>query len=109
MNTEEKKSDFIESLMYSREKCMMFHGLNVFSITLFILIGLYFDVMLAGTIELTFLYMIPTFILVLSFYLVASHDLSFIQKKRTQGTAIWRDHAEYYVSTFAKTIFFKRS
>jgi len=109
MKTQEKRSDFVEGLMYSRTKCMMFHGLNLFAVLLFVLNKLYFDVIFADTMALVIFYMIPTAIIILSFYLISLHDLSFIEKKRSQKTAIWRDHIEYYFSTFAKTIFLKRS
>ena len=107
--TEKKNSAFIESLEYSREKCMMFHGLNFVSIALFIIFfTIVIDNFIDHTFFLIFAFLIPLFILGLSFYLVAKHDLSYIETKRENGSAIWRDNIEYKISKFAKKIFFQK-
>ena len=103
------KSSFVESLRYSREKCMLFHALN------FIAIGLgavfYFIVLNEFKGEPVILAMgiaIPVFVLLLSFYLVSKHDLTYIEMRLNDGSAIWRDKIEYKISKFAKAIFFQK-
>ena len=104
-----KKSNFIESLKYSRDKCMLFHGLNILSIMLFIL---FYTVVLNEFKEYTYFLVLglvlPILVLLLSFYLVSRHDLTYIEMKREEGTAIWRDNIEYKISKFAKMIFFQK-
>ena len=104
-----KKSSFVESLKYSRDKCMLFHALN------FVAIGLgalfYFVVLTefkGEPIILTLGIVIPVVILLLSFYLVSKHDLTYIEMKLNDGSAIWRDKIEYKISKFAKAIFFQK-
>ncbi len=105
----EKKSNFVESLKYSRDKCMLFHGLNALSILLFVL---FYTVVLNEfkeyTYFLAFALALPVLILLLSFYFVSRHDLTYIEMKRAEGTAIWRDNIEYKISKFAKAIFFQK-
>lgn len=104
-----ESSSFIESLKYSRDKCMLFHALNTLSITLFAMFFVYVVDTFAGhDIFILFTFLIPFSILLLSFYLVARHDLTFIEMKRRKGTAIWRDNIEYKISKFAKAIFFQK-
>ena len=108
MNTP-KKSSFVESLRYSRDKCMLFHALNFVSIGLFVV---FFLVILHEFHEepliLAIGIILPIFVLLLSFYLVSKHDLTYIEMKQAEGTAIWRDNLEYKISKFAKAIFFKK-
>ena len=104
-----KKSSFVESLKYSRDKCMLFHALNFLSIGLFVVFYMFalnefkdYPLILALGIA------IPVMILLLSFYLVSKHDLTYIEMKQKEGTAIWRDNIEYKISKFAKAIFFQK-
>lgn len=103
------KSNFVESLKYSRDKCMLFHGLNIISISLFVL---FYTVVLNEfkdhTSILALGLALPILVLLLSFYLVSRHDLTYIEMKRKDGTAIWRDNIEYKISKFAKAIFFQK-
>ena len=105
----EKKSSFVESLRYSRDKCMLFHGLNFLSILLFVM---FYSFVLTEfrdhTLFLAFGLALPILVLLLSFYLVSKHDLTYIEMKREEGTAIWRDNIEYAISKFAKAIFFQK-
>ena len=104
-----KKSSFVESLKYSRDKCMLFHALNFLSIGLFVVFYIFIlpefsDRPLILAVGLA----VPVLILLLSFYLVSKHDLTYIEMKQAEGTAIWRDNIEYKISKFAKAIFFQK-
>jgi len=104
-----KKSSFVESLKYSRDKCMLFHALNFLALGLF---ALFYLVVLnefkGEPLILIIGITLPVLILLLSFYLVSKHDLTYIEMKLNDGTAIWRDKIEYKISKFAKAIFFQK-
>jgi len=106
MNKTQKHSSFVESLSYSRDKCMLFHGMN------FIAIGLtylFFSIVLKEFSDQTYFIIfsatLPVMVLIMSFYFVSQHDLGLIETRMKKGEAIWRDHIEYRISKFAKFLF----
>jgi hypothetical protein len=104
---EELQNDDYNEIAYSRNKCFLFHTINLIAVGLIVIFftfvlkdfssHLYFQI---------FFGMIPLFFFGFSLFIISRHDLTHIHEKKNYGINTSRDNIEFAFSMFAKRIYF---